>query len=94
MKKIILLFILFTTFLHSREIGQTEISTEEGIEVYQKEKYYLLKKNVEIDYVSIVHLDDFLEVDREIRGRVLISIAVFVNSIRLIDNISYSVSSK
>ena len=28
--------------------GQTEITTDEGIEVFQKEKYYLLKKNVKI----------------------------------------------
>ena len=32
-----------------REQGQTEITTEEGIEVFQKEKYYLLKKNVLIE---------------------------------------------
>ena len=49
MKKFIILFFLITTILQSREIGQTQITTEEGIEVYQKEKYYLLKKNVEIE---------------------------------------------
>ena len=32
----------------SRDIGQTEITTEDGIEVFQVEKYYLLKKNVSI----------------------------------------------
>ena len=32
----------------SRNIGETEITTEDGIEVFQEEKYYLLKKNVEI----------------------------------------------
>ena len=32
----------------SRDIGQTEITTEDGIEVFQVEKYYLLKKNVNI----------------------------------------------
>ena len=46
MKKFIILFFLFSSLIHSRETGQTEITTEEGIEVYQKEKYYLLKKNV------------------------------------------------
>ena len=49
MKKILLIFLFFTSLLEAREIGQTEITTDEGIEVYQKEKYYLLKKNVEID---------------------------------------------
>ena len=29
-------------------IGETEITTEDGIEVFQNEKYYLLKKNVKI----------------------------------------------
>ena len=32
----------------SKGIGETEITTEDGIEVFQEEKYYLLKKNVEI----------------------------------------------
>ena len=32
----------------ARDVGQTEITTEDGIEVFQDEKYYLLKKNVEI----------------------------------------------
>ena len=37
----------------SRGIGETEITTEDGIEVFQNEKYYLLKKNV------IISSDDF-----------------------------------
>ena len=32
----------------AREVGETEIITEDGIEVFQEEKYYLLKKNVKI----------------------------------------------
>ena len=40
MKIIIILFFLFSSILQARELGQTEITTEEGIEVYQKEKYY------------------------------------------------------
>ena len=48
------LFILFLVILFNfkfaigRETGETEITTEDGIEVFQKEKFYLLKKNVEI----------------------------------------------
>ena len=49
MKIVIIFFFLFSSNLQARELGQTEITTEEGIEVYQKEKYYLLKKNVEIE---------------------------------------------
>ena len=41
--KIIMLFILSLP-LQAREIGETEITTEDGIEVYQNEKFYLLKK--------------------------------------------------
>ncbi len=45
--KIIILFILSITS-QAREIGETEITTEDGIEVFQEEKFYLLKKNVKI----------------------------------------------
>ena len=45
--KILILFILSVP-LHAREIGETEITTEDGIEVFQDEKFYLLKKNVKI----------------------------------------------
>ena len=49
MKNFIFLTIfIFCLQLSAREAGQTEITTEEGIEVFNKEKYYLLKKNVEI----------------------------------------------
>ncbi len=47
MKKIIF-FLLLASSLIAREKGQTEITTDGGIEVFQKEKYYLLKKNVKI----------------------------------------------
>tara|TARA_B100000989_G_scaffold256595_1_gene205848 strand:+ start:1079 stop:1843 length:765 start_codon:yes stop_codon:yes gene_type:complete len=42
----ILIFLLFSLSVISREVGETEITTEDGIEVFQSEKYYLLKKNV------------------------------------------------
>jgi lipopolysaccharide export system protein LptA len=50
MKFIIVFFIIFLNYNYAigRNIGETEITTEDGIEVFQKEKYYLLKKNVEI----------------------------------------------
>ena len=46
--KILLIFI-FSLNVIAREKGETEITTEDGIEVFQSEKYYLLKKNVIID---------------------------------------------
>ena len=45
--QILLLLISFSSF--AREKNQIEITTEEGIEVFQNEKYYLLKKNVIIE---------------------------------------------
>ena len=46
--KYYLIFLIISSNVLSREIGETEITTDEGIEVYQNEKYYLLKKNVKI----------------------------------------------
>ena len=49
-KKLFLIFLLliFSKENFSRSIGETEIFTDEGIEVFQNEKFYLLKKNVRI----------------------------------------------
>ena len=44
----ITLLILFLNNTNARDLGQTEITAEDGIEVFQNEKYYLLKNNVEI----------------------------------------------
>ncbi len=43
----IIIFVLSTS-IFAREKGETEITTEDGIEVFQNQKYYLLKKNVSI----------------------------------------------
>ena len=43
-----LLILLNFKSTFSRNSGETEITTEDGIEVFQEEKFYLLKKNVEI----------------------------------------------
>ena len=49
-KLLVYIFLIIVSFktAFSRNAGETEITTEEGIEVFQNEKYYLLKKNVEI----------------------------------------------
>tara|TARA_B100000575_G_scaffold278583_1_gene266050 strand:+ start:1650 stop:2411 length:762 start_codon:yes stop_codon:yes gene_type:complete len=44
----ITIVVLFSFNIVAREKGETEITTEDGIEVFQDEKYYLLKKNVKI----------------------------------------------
>ena len=48
MKFLIITIIFLSAQISARELGQTEITTDEGIEVFKQEKYYLLKKNVEI----------------------------------------------
>jgi len=48
MIKLLIIILFLSSSILSREVGQTEITTDEGIEVFQKEKYYLLKKNVSI----------------------------------------------
>ena len=58
---IILLFISFS--LCSREIGETEITTEDGIEVFQDEKFYLLKKNVKIESDNFTLSADDVKID-------------------------------
>ena len=42
-------FCFYSFVVIARGEGETEITTEEGIEVFQNEKYYLLKKNVKIE---------------------------------------------
>ncbi len=51
MKTALFIIILFVIPINvfSRNSGETEITTEEGIEVFQNEKFYLLKKNVKIE---------------------------------------------
>ena len=44
----IFVVIFFTSCVNAQETGETEITTEDGIEVFQNEKFYLLKKNVNI----------------------------------------------
>ena len=45
-KSLLIFFIIILNFNYaaSRNTGETEVTTEDGIEVFQEEKYYLLKK--------------------------------------------------
>jgi len=49
MKYIITILFFFSFQAMGKSPGQTEITTDDGIEVFNKEKYYLLKKNVKIN---------------------------------------------
>ena len=46
---IFLFFLLLSKNIFSTTLGETEISADDGIEVFQKEKYYFLKNNVVIN---------------------------------------------
>ncbi len=68
----LIFFFQLTIAIYAREIGETEITTENGIEVYQNEKYYLLKKNVKInsddfvlngDNVKILFNEDLYDIN-------------------------------
>ena len=60
LKLIIILLISIT--VNAREIGETEITTEDGIEVYQNEKFYLLKKNVKIESDNFTLSEDNVKI--------------------------------
>ena len=53
---------IFSNYVYGREIGETEITTEEGIEVFQNEKYYLLKKNVKIESDNFTLYGDTIKI--------------------------------
>ena len=59
----VIFFILFSLSVVAREVGETEITTEDGIEVFQSEKYYLLKKNVKINSDKFVLSADNVKID-------------------------------
>ena len=76
----IILILFLNLSISARDLGETEITTDDGIEVYQNEKYYLLKKNVKIDSDNFIlnadnvrinfkdNLNDITELDA--KGRV------------------------
>ncbi len=59
---IFIIIFFYSIELYSRESGQTEITAEEGVEVFQKEKYYLLKKNVKIESDNFILLGDLIKI--------------------------------
>ena len=59
---IFILIFFYSIELISREVGQTEITAEDGVEVFQDEKYYLLKKNVKIESDNFILLGDLIKI--------------------------------
>ena len=60
--KVIIIFLISIT-LNAREKGETEITTEDGIEVFQNEKFYLLKQNVNIESDNFILSADEVKIN-------------------------------
>ena len=58
-----IIIFFFTSVILAREAGETEITTEDGIEVFQNEKFYLLKKNVKIESDNFTLSADDVKID-------------------------------
>ena len=89
---IFILILLVNKTLFARNVGETEITAEEGIEVFQEEKYYLLKKNVKIqsdnfmlfgDQIKIFFEDDLYDIKR-----------IIANGSVNLESSSYNISAK
>ena len=85
---LIIIIFLFSNLLFARYIGETQITTEEGIEVFQNEKYYLLKKNVKIESDNFTLYGDTIKIffDKDLYD---IQIIDAVGNVRL-DSIEYN----
>ena len=71
------------------------ISGERNSKIIQNKIIHTIssEKLLRIDYVSVADSKTFIEIADKIDGDILISVAVYLGEIRLIDNFSYSVSS-
>ena len=76
----------------SRGIGETEITTDDGIEVFQNEKYYLLKKNVIILSDDFKITSDYVKANFEIDLYDITSLETKGNS--SLDAIKYGINGK
>ena len=61
----LLIIILISPNVLSNDNGETEITTEDGIEVFQNEKYYILKKNVKIKSSNFILDADEVKINFE-----------------------------
>ena len=64
---------------------------EKDAEVIKNEikKNLLVDPVISVDYISIVCLNDLKEVSGEVCSPALVSVAVYIGGVRLIDNIFY-----
>ncbi len=59
---IIFILVFYSIKIIAREVGQIEITAEDGVEVFQDEKYYLLKKNVNIESDNFILTGDLIKI--------------------------------
>jgi len=70
------------------------ISGERNAQIIRDEITKLIQNTIlQIDYVSVADADTLIEISGNISNNILVSIAVFLGKIRLIDNFNYSISS-
>ena len=70
------------------------ISGERDAQVIREKIIHNVNKenNLQIDYVSVADAETLIEFPREISNNILVSIAIFIDGIRIIDNFRYSFS--
>ena len=86
-QKASILFVALSNALLLLEKGERSVDT---IKKYINETL-LTEKNLTIDYISVANYNTLESIDNEIEDDVLISIAVFYQDIRLIDNVYFSI---
>ena len=72
------------------------ISGERSSQIIRKKIIHKISSEqlLTIDYVSVADSKTLIEISDKIEEDVLVSVAVYLGEIRLIDNFSYSVSSR
>ena len=70
------------------------ISGERDAQVIREKIIHNVNKenNLQIDYVSVADAETLIEFPGEISNNILVSIAIFIDGIRIIDNFRYSFS--
>ena len=89
--------IIAATIQHALQEGKNLITSGERNPKIIKDKITRIinsKKLLRIDYVSVADSKTLMEISDKIEKKILISIAVYLGEISLIDNISYSGSQK
>ena len=77
--------IIYQTLQMGKKMIKNKTSTINEIKLNMKNK--LLAHNFKIDYLSIADLNDFSEIKKYTKSKIVVSVAVFYKNVRLIDNL-------